>query len=111
MLIQPPSVIRVPVNGILVSVVGSRTGAALSKIVRCKVFEINLRGIVLVVAARALREALRRNIPAVLGSKLQVVFAFDPADVVDKLVEVLDGKLWGIPIRADIQTAAQVILT
>src|ERR1700686_4651903 len=108
MLRHAPSVIGIRVDRFLIAIVCRRTGTALPEIVRPKIFQKDLRPIPLVVAARTLREGLWRNIPSVLAPELPVVFAFDPADVIDKLVEVLDRGLGSIAIRPNVQTVTEV---
>src|SRR6202158_2065078 len=108
MLSHAPSVIGIRVDRFLIAVVCRRSGTTLPEIVRTKIFQKNLGLIPLVVAARTLRERLGRNIPTVLAPELPVVFAFDPADVIDKLVEVLDRGLGSIAIRPNVQTITEV---
>src|SRR6202022_2934567 len=83
-----------------------RTRAALTEVIRRKVFQKELRGVVVVVSALTLGKALRRNIPAVLPPELQSVTSFGPADVVDALVEVLNRELRSLGIRPDLKTIA-----
>src|SRR5208282_346935 len=109
MLSRTPGVVRVKVNRVLIPVVGARTSTSLSEIVGSKVFQVNLRGVVLVVSALALGELLRRNIPAIFRSELQVVLTLHDAEIVDELVEVLDGELGSIAVRADIQAGAEIV--
>src|SRR6202035_5714871 len=109
MLGRTPGIVRVPVNRILVAIVRARTSAALPEKVWGKVFQVNLRRVVLIVAALALGELLGRNIPAVFSSELQVVLTLYHADIVDELVEVLDGELRSIAIRPNVQTRAEVV--
>ena len=56
---------------------------------------------VLVIASRTLGEALRRDVFAAVETDLDVVLAVDIADVVRRLVEVLDGELRRVAVRTD----------
>ena len=56
---------------------------------------------VLVVATRTLGEALRGDVLAAVEAELQGVLTFDVADVVRRLIEVLDGELRGVAVRAE----------
>src|ERR1700730_2086079 len=106
MRVHLPVVVGVPVNSFLVAVVGDRTLAALTEVIRREVFQKELRGVVVVVAALALGKALRRNVPAIFASELQGVIAFSPTDVVHALVEVLNGELWRLGIGSNLKTVA-----
>ena len=106
MVVHFPVVVGVPVHGFLVAVIGHRALAALTKVIRRKVLQKELCGVVVVVAALALGEALRRNVPAIFAPELQSVSALRPADVVDALVEVLNGELRSLGIRPDLQAVA-----
>ena len=92
-LINTPRIVGKEIDRLLVAVISACTSAALAEIIGRKVFQVNLRSVVLVVPARSLRKLLGRNVPAVLSAKLEVVLTSYDADVVDELIEVLNLKL------------------
>ncbi len=58
-----------------------------------------------IVAASALREALRGDVFATVKAEFQAVLALDLADVVGHLIEVLDGELGCIGVGSDVDGA------
>src|ERR1700751_2376914 len=104
-----PIVVHIPVDCLLVSVVGDGPLATLAEVIRGKVVEEELRRVVFVVATLTLGETLRRNVPTVLAAELKCVSASIPAYVVDNLIRVLNRELRSLGIGAELQAVAAQI--
>ncbi len=107
-----PSVVGVSVKCRLVAVVSLLTSRTLSKpiLVGSEIMEVLIELSPFIVAARALREALRGNVLTTVEADLEGVLAFYPADVIRSLIHVLDGELGGIAVRTDADEALIVEL-
>ena len=97
-----PVVVEIRSEFGLVAVVDRIAGGPLRRTVRNLIAQETLQRGPFVVAARALREALRADVLAEIDAELQGVRALDPAHVVGALIRILDGLLGRDGIRSDV---------
>ena len=74
----------------MVTVVDEVSGGTFTEVSRSDVVQIFREVVPFVVATDALREGLRGDVLAAVETELEAVLAFDPAQVVSELIEVLN---------------------
>src|SRR6266436_556041 len=100
---QFPTVAGVPEDADLVAIIGGGAQATFGKIVWINVAEVEVHGVVVIIAARSLSKLLRRNELAGFHAEFERVIALGPGHVVNGLIEILNGELRSIRVGPDLQ--------
>src|SRR5262249_46849384 len=98
-----PAVAGIPEDANLVSIVRGVAQAAFRQVVGIHIAEIKVHGIVVIVAAGALREGLRRDELTCLHPELERVASSCPGCVIDGLVQILNRELRRVGVWAYLQ--------
>src|ERR1700678_3336547 len=86
-----PGVVYVTIESGLVAIVDEVSGRALAKVRWSQVVEILREVVILIVATNTLGKGLGRDELAPIKADFELMFALGPADVVYKLVEILNS--------------------
>src|SRR5579863_920845 len=101
-----PIIVGVPINHILVAVIGQVPDRPFRQIIGDLVREVSIETRVLVIATDALGKSLRRDVFPVLATEFEVVLSLNPADVVHDLIEILVSELGRVRIRSQLDAVS-----
>ena len=101
--LDAPGVVDVRISGDLIAVINDIPNTALGEIVRREILQVQDRAVVVVLAARALRERSGADGLSTVKAELESVPTLGPGHVVGNLIRVLNRELRGISIGPDVQ--------